>query len=116
MIPPYTLWLTHFKPSYNGIIFKSQIFPGYLYSAENLDFRGFLIRVGSQNNIPNKEDGVGEFISLDSAIQKHVCGKVRNDLGQHLLACIYMLMNIYWHSGLISGEIYIAYPIHLSFY
>lgn len=109
-IPSCTLWSTHFKLSYNGIFLKVSLFPGYLYSAENLDFRGFLIRVGSQNSIPSKEEGVGEFISLDSSIQKHVCSKVRNGLGQHLR--VYKCV----HEYLLLRRSYLLWDLHFVRY
>lgn len=48
---------------------------GELYSAQNLTFRGFLIEVGTSIEVSQEEEGVGEFIKLDSSIQKHVCEK-----------------------------------------
>ncbi|XP_045196276.1 putative defense protein [Mercenaria mercenaria] len=48
---------------------------GELYSADNMTFKGFLIEVGSAQEVSQKEEGVGEFISLDATLQKHVCGK-----------------------------------------
>ncbi|KAL4224073.1 DOMON domain-containing protein frrs1L [Mactra antiquata] len=48
---------------------------GELYSAQNLTFRGFLIEVGTASTASEKEEGVGEFINIDSSIQRHACGK-----------------------------------------
>ena len=51
-------------------------FEGELYSDEKINFRGFLIEVGTANEVSEKEVAIGEFIKLDTSIQKHVCGKV----------------------------------------
>ncbi|XP_052807750.1 putative defense protein 3 [Mya arenaria] len=49
---------------------------GELYGPAGSDgmFKGFLIEVGTQNSVDQEEEAVGEFVSLDSSIQKHVCG------------------------------------------
>ncbi|XP_060551482.1 putative defense protein 3 isoform X1 [Ruditapes philippinarum] len=59
--------VTSYKPG--------DVITGELYSAENIKFRGFLIEVGTAQDVSEKEEGVGEFINLDTGIQKHVCGK-----------------------------------------
>ncbi|WAR09205.1 hypothetical protein MAR_019163 [Mya arenaria] len=35
---------------------------------------GDTVTVGTQNSVDQEEEAVGEFVSLDSSIQKHVCG------------------------------------------
>ena len=48
---------------------------GELYGPNEM-LKGFLIECGPENTVGESETSVGQFVALDSSIQKHVCGQV----------------------------------------